>query len=373
MTQNRTLEPCPICTNSAATSLNTDMFGSTRFECPRCGTYSTFQSGDLKAALGMDTKQVLATLEAPYLVNSAIILPRAVAKCACASKPKFETSEARAILSHVIRRMAIKQPLTTDDFSKILVQNVLPNPTNQASNFLKFIGDELHGLGDKYYRKEGLNSLLAIGAIIGSRIGLEYCDIYALIVELLSQKIITVDWDQFFAPGGDPVFKSVSLTLLGWETYETLDRNNKSKTAFVAMKFKSSDDADYYFQDELLPKYLMAAVKQAGFVLSNPLSEYPQAGNLHARLEVEIKNARFVVAELSHSNNGAYWEAGFAKGLGKPVIYMYCKDIGQSEKPHFDVGSDQIIFWEKEQPDQAAQSLKDIIRNTLFSEAKQND
>ncbi len=52
---------------------------------------------------------------------------------------------------------------------------------------------------------------------------------------------------------------------------------------------------------------------------------------------------------------------------------MYNKAIGGQEKPHFDVGSDQIIFWEEAKPEQVAQSLKDIIRNTLFGEAKQSD
>jgi nucleoside 2-deoxyribosyltransferase len=108
-------------------------------------------------------------------------------------------------------------------------------------------------------------------------------------------------------------------------------------------------------------------------VLSNPLADNPQAGNLHARLEVEIKKARFVVVELSHSNNGAYWEAGFAKGLGKPVIYMYSEEIGGQKRPHFDVGSDQIIFWRQSDPEHAAQSLMDIIHNTLFGEARQSD
>jgi hypothetical protein len=139
------------------------------------------------------------------------------------------------------------------------------------------------------------------------------------------------------------------------------------------MKFKSNDGANYYFQDELLPKYLVDAVRRTGFVLGNPLVDNPQAGNLHARLEVEIKNARFVVVELSRSNNGAYWEAGFAKGLGKPVIYMYSKEIGGKDEPHFDVGSDQIIFWRESDPEDAAQSLMDIIRSTLFGEARQGD
>ena len=75
------------------------------------------------------------------------------------------------------------------------------------------------------------------------------------------------------------------------------------------------------------------------------------AGNIHARLEVEIRTARFVVAEISHHNNGAYWEAGFARGFGKPVIYMYNKVIGNRTDPHFDVGSDTTSLGNRTSPE----------------------
>jgi hypothetical protein len=212
-----------------------------------------------------------------------------------------------------------------------------------------------------------------LGARLGSKLGAEWNDFYALIVALQTHAIVDIKWEPNITSGGKKIISNVSLTLQGWSKYDALHKSTNGKSAFVAMKFQAADGENYYIQEVLLPKFLVDAVKQTDFVLGNPLSDNPQAGNLHARLEAEIKNARFVVAELSHSNNGAYWEAGFAKGLGKPVIYMYSKRIGGQEKPHFDVGSDQIIFWDEEKPEQAAQSLKDIIRNTLFGEAKQND
>ena len=47
----------------------------------------------------------------------------------------------------------------------------------------------------------------------------------------------------------------------------------------------------------------------------------PKAGLIDDRLRVEIRTSRFLIADLTHENAGAYWEAGFAEGLGKPVIY----------------------------------------------------
>ena len=100
----------------------------------------------------------------------------------------------------------------------------------------------------------------------------------------------------------------VSLTLAGWQKYEELRRSVKySRKAFVAMEFpKERSEQNYFFQETLFDKYLVPAVKKTGYDLANPLRSEPMAGNLHARLEVEIRSSRFIVAELSHHNNGAY-------------------------------------------------------------------
>jgi nucleoside 2-deoxyribosyltransferase len=39
------------------------------------------------------------------------------------------------------------------------------------------------------------------------------------------------------------------------------------------------------------------------------------------QMRVALRTSRFVVADLTRGNRGAYWEAGFAEGLGRPVIY----------------------------------------------------
>jgi nucleoside 2-deoxyribosyltransferase len=157
---------------------------------------------------------------------------------------------------------------------------------------------------------------------------------------------------------------------------EELQRSVKdSRKAFVAMEFPDPEkiEKNYFFQTKLLDEYLVPAAKKTGYNLANALRTEPMAGNLHARLEVEIRAARFVVADLSHHNNGAYWEAGFARGRQKPVIYMYNKAIGKSDRPHFDVGSDHYIAWEEDKPEKAGDDLKAVIRATLFGEAVMED
>jgi hypothetical protein len=79
--------------------------------------------------------------------------------------------------------------------------------------------------------------------------------------------------------------------------------------------------------DEALTTCLRPAVEATGFTLKL-LYEEPKAGNIDDHLRAELLAWRFVIADLTHENRGAYWEAGFAEGARKPVIYV-CK-----KEPH---------------------------------------
>jgi nucleoside 2-deoxyribosyltransferase len=90
------------------------------------------------------------------------------------------------------------------------------------------------------------------------------------------------------------------------------------------------------------------------------------------RLRVAIRQARFVVADLTHHNRGAYWEAGFAEGLGKPVIYTCRRDVFEdgTAGTHFDTNHHLTVVWEVENLDEAAKKLTATIRSTLPDLAK---
>jgi hypothetical protein len=79
--------------------------------------------------------------------------------------------------------------------------------------------------------------------------------------------------------------------------------------AFIAMPFGDS------FLDKVFSECFRPAVAVTGFDLRR-LDTHPKAGSIDDRLRVEIRGARFLIAELTGANPGAYWEAGFAEGLG---------------------------------------------------------
>jgi nucleoside 2-deoxyribosyltransferase len=111
---------------------------------------------------------------------------------------------------------------------------------------------------------------------------------------------------------------------------------------------------------------LRQAVAETGLELRTVTQK---AGHIDAIIEDEIRRCRFLIADLTDRNAGAYWEAGFAEGLGKDVIYI-CRDGGRT---HFDSDHRQTVRWDLAKLDETATRLKAVIRNTLLGDARQED
>lgn len=168
---------------------------------------------------------------------------------------------------------------------------------------------------------------------------------------------------------GDTILASGALTLSGWEWYNEIGKHKQSRIAFMAMQYGDG------LLTRIVNDYFRPAVAQTGFEMKLLIDD-PKAGVIDNRLRVEIRRSRFVIADLSHHNNGAYWEAGFGEGLGKPVIYT-CRQSVLSEKEdkkiHFDTRNSLIVPWDETSPAVAAEELKATIRNTLPEEARIDD
>ena len=171
---------------------------------------------------------------------------------------------------------------------------------------------------------------------------------------------------------GASVLREATLTIEGWRRHAELMREGAgSRHAFMAMKFGDPELTSIY-RDQMRP-----AVEQAGFDLRAMNEDHKTAGSIDNRMRVEIRTSRFVVCDLTHGNRGAYWEAGFAEGLGRPVFYTCRSDVLQDRQhvdhPHFDTAHQLIIAWNPADPSPAMQELKDVIRATLPAEARMED
>ncbi len=128
------------------------------------------------------------------------------------------------------------------------------------------------------------------------------------------------------------------LTVDGWEKYEKLKEINVlSKKAFVAMNFAPEHDPTY--------DVIVASCDDCGFK-ANRVDRSEHNEKICDRIAHEIKQSRFIIADFSGQRPGVYYEAGYAQGLGLPVIWTCKKDEVESNQLHFDTRQYNFIAWE---------------------------
>ena len=315
---------CPVCRSKLkGLEESPDGYDGNHYSCPRCGDF--LMSG-----------RVVATLPDTLTRDPA----------------------APAKISHTLRLMQSNNEIpnmATYTIEEIL-KRPLPNPTEQADLLVRWIAENVDGPGETV-----LVDPLKHGAIIGSKTKEGFLFVLR---HLGNAKLVP----------GDPTATTehghranVTLTFKGWERYETLLKGRESyRKAFMAMAFGHSD------LDRIVDEVFRDAVRKTGFELHR-LDDSPRAGLIDDRLRIEIQSADFLIADLTHDNLGAYWEAGYAEGLGKPVIYTCEKTKFNREKTHFDTNHHLTVTWDKAAPKDAAEDLKATIRATLPELAKQQD
>jgi nucleoside 2-deoxyribosyltransferase len=142
-----------------------------------------------------------------------------------------------------------------------------------------------------------------------------------------------------------------TITLSGWERLGY--GGSASRMGFVAMSF--APELDGVFSGAIEP-----AIRAAGY-------EPVRVDKIHHnekicdRIIVEIRRARFVVADVTMQRPGVYFEAGFAMALGLPVIWCCRKD--DIANVHFDTRQYNHIVWEK--PAELHQQLLHRIHATI--------
>lgn len=156
----------------------------------------------------------------------------------------------------------------------------------------------------------------------------------------------------------------IGLSYRGWEYYRQLKLGQSSgENGFMAMKF--CPESEEYFK-----KYIRPAVQAAGFDIRR-ITDNAKAGNIDNQMRDEIRLSKFVIADLTHDNNGAYWEAGFAEGIGKPVIYLCEKTKFEDPNSgtHFDTNHHTTIKLDFDDWKNAKKILTATLRNTFPDES----
>jgi len=155
-------------------------------------------------------------------------------------------------------------------------------------------------------------------------------------------------------PAGNANLWNGRLSGDGWIRVEELAMPNiESTQAFVAMWF--DDEMTSAFSDGILPLQ-----EDTGFtMLRIDMQEFND--KICDKILAEIRKSRFIIADVTGHRQGVYFEAGFAMGLGLPVIWTCRED--QIEQCHFDTRQYNHIPWNN--PEELREKLRDRILATI--------
>ena len=152
----------------------------------------------------------------------------------------------------------------------------------------------------------------------------------------------------------------IDLSFEAWKQYKSEKKKRvKQKYGFIAMKF----------DDPILKPFINDVVKPAVSEGTNmelfDLRDLARAGIVENIIQTSIEGATFVIADLTHDNPGAYWESGFAEGVGKPVIYICEEEKFKEVKTHFDTSHRMTVPWDTSKKEAFCKDLIQIIKESI--------
>jgi hypothetical protein len=321
---------CPVCRSRLSSPSTAPVTRTWTINCTRCGIYLlTFEAaGMLQGDLGREPLRW-------------------------------------AITSHAIRRMyspcAPPHTVTQAWLDKVWQLEKLPMPQEQGNTFIQYLGEAEVALGTWVRcNPQHLTGLLgtADDPTRGETGGFVY------IVRYLKAKALLDEEDH--PDPRSPGTAGYRLTFDGWARFDEFRRSlPETRIAFMAMGY-ANPHVDRAFSA------FIGAVAQTGFELRR-LDQKPKAGLIDLRMRVEIRSAKFLVTDLTDENRGAYWEAGFAEGLGKNVYYTCEASKFDAAKTHFDTEHLLTVKWIADNMAPALDELKSAIRNDFPTYAVQLD
>ena len=239
------------------------------------------------------------------------------------------------------RERGIERPEVTQELIDLAL-NEAPLPVHErADRLLRFIAKQTK----------------TVGEVVG--IGQDVHEAYAWSestgweeVLYLSHYLVSSGWLKGTFPPGDA---RGSITVEGYSRIAEQRVNIDSSQAFVAMWLHDRMKAAY--ADGVAP-----GIRDAGYAPLR-IDRKEHINKIDDEIVAEIRRSRFVVADFTPGVDGArgsvYYEAGFAHGLGLPVIFT-CRE-GSIKELHFDTSHYSHIVW-SDPPD-----LREKLKNRILA------
>jgi hypothetical protein len=235
--------------------------------------------------------------------------------------------EQRHLIAGLTRRASMPLTLTHKNIPELLKASGVPRDLLDQLDIALEYSKEHQKRGDQCveYRDLTVNDY----PVVFARDQGEFLHLFLMLVE-----------QQFLEEpvGRDPARRtSFRITAKGWQRLRELAKTGKDPNrAFVAMSFAP----------ELLSAWINGiklALEDLGF---SPIRIDQTHGEdkIDDRIVAEIRRSGLLVADFTGHRGGVYFEAGFAMGLGIPVVWT-CKK-SDVEAAHFDTRQQQHLLWE---------------------------
>lgn len=231
----------------------------------------------------------------------------------------------RQVDIEIARRVRTDRPLLTADNVRTMIDTAPADPLAKAEALLVNMVNQSAFFGDKLGPAPELDYPLG------------YCQNMAEFNRVLLYLI-----EEGLLDRNGPLH----VSMRGWIRSREVQQASRSSTqAFVAMSFAKELDA--CFDNGIKP-----AITEAGYSAYRSDRE-ESVEKIDDHILFQIKRSRFLVADFTDQRQGVYFEAGYAMGLGIPVIWT-CSRI-DSKNLHFDTRQYNHILWD------SAAKLKDLL------------
>jgi hypothetical protein len=129
----------------------------------------------------------------------------------------------------------------------------------------------------------------------------------------------------------------LELSMAGWSRVQPAPRpGGIPGNCFVAMSFHPS-------MNEAFDLGIVKAVTDCGLPSPIRVDRKEHNEQITDNIIAGIRDAQFVIADFSRHPGGVYYEAGFARGLGRPVIHC-CREE-DFDNLHFDTKLINHVKW----------------------------
>jgi len=161
--------------------------------------------------------------------------------------------------------------------------------------------------------------------------------------------------DAVIAAGKLELFDAIKskFTIEGWKRVgELRSKQPDSRKAFVAMWFTEKEGMQTAWEDGF-----EKGIEDTKYFRAYRVLDDEHTGKVDDLIMAEIRTSGLLVADLTGQRQSVYFEAGFAMGLGIPIIWTCRKD--QLDDLHFDIRQYNHIGWEN--PEELREKLKNRI------------